>query len=404
MLNIKKYLKIEYVLSLYLFIVFGSLLLEKYLSILLFRSIVLGFLVLPFFYKVIGGSIKKYAIALVCFIFLVLFSSYISPYAEGIGHSEMIFHWILVLPLAVLIYYSKPSLKKLLWMLAFSALVGFTVANIDFYTGMRRSSGIHGQAIIWGDTAVVIGLLALVLSLYIEEKTYKLIAFLIFFVGIFVNVVSLSRGGFIALIVCIPIIIFLYKKKYGLKKIIPVLIVALVFFSAIFATLGSGVMDRIETGIRNVEGYLQDKEKYTDSSMGLRLEMWQSSIRAFKERPLTGVGFQQGFRNWLKQDSDYLGYKHFKHSHSEYFSMISTYGSLAALFFIIAILYFMKGTKRAGSPISVLAIFLVVIYMCHSLTESYWTSQVGSITFILISTYLLILAQLDQHSASEQVQ
>lgn len=122
----------------------------------------------------------------------------------------------------------------------------------------------------------------------------------------------------------------------------------------------SSVFDnRVSAAVENVSSY-SNNEKY-NTSIGLRLMMYESAWIMIKERPLVGYGpdaFSIRFKEVSKQrvkerfGDDFEGFK-FSHVHNQFLMTWVQYGLVAFLFlvllFMFLLVYFLSGIKKSGS-------------------------------------------------------
>jgi len=188
-----------------------------------------------------------------------------------------------------------------------------------------------------------------VFSLAWDEKPSKLsiaIHLLGGLCGIYVIYVSQTRGVWIAL----PIFIILgyaafVPKAFALKKIgyllAAVAIVGVLFFSTDLAK------SRIEQAAQDIQIYAVDKN--TDTSVGVRFQLWEAGWKMIEEHPFIGVGTGDYYKEALKEmasrrvlPTDYNG----AHSHNELIYSTATMGVLGLIAILMTYLvpayYFSK--------------------------------------------------------------
>jgi O-antigen ligase len=131
---------------------------------------------------------------------------------------------------------------------------------------------------------------------------------------------------------------FIFSKN---KIIIFPLITALLVFM-VFINGGNIVKNRVVTAYDNITQWSQGENR--TSSVGIRLEMYESGIQAFKEKPFFGHGYLRG----TKEVSRYVDVnarervRHFIQLHNEYITTIIEKGmlGLASLLLILFIPFF----------------------------------------------------------------
>lgn len=105
-----------------------------------------------------------------------------------------------------------------------------------------------------------------------------------------------------AQIICLPALVLVLRYRYRLPVKWMALLVAAVSVLAILAVSFSP--DRFSTRFREGITEIQHYDAHRDSSMGLRLSMWQYAGKLFVEHPLAGVGRQGYYREVSKFSHD----------------------------------------------------------------------------------------------------
>lgn len=165
---------------------------------------------------------------------------------------------------------------------AFAAVMA-TDPHVTTYASTSFMNHIH-----LGDMALLLGFLSLFSVNWIGEDhvTVKLFKLLGLIAGSYVSVVSSARGGWIA----IPVFVLVYfhfrvSGKLYSKAAIAMLLLGL---AAGFAYL------LIEPVHQRIWMIYSDLSKFsggqTDTSIGVRLQLWQAALHLFAQHPLFGVG------------------------------------------------------------------------------------------------------------------
>ena len=182
-------------------------------------------------------------------------------------------------------------------------LGAWTVGGIGLYERLalgvaRADNGMN--AIPFGNLSLLLGGLSLLAALWwarasgLNGRWRKLgveVAVGAALSGILASLLSGTRGGWLSA----PLLLWLCYRT-GREVLGPdlqrwwrggMLVVSLLLASVVVLPQ-SGVIDRVELAVDNVQQYWQQDQR--GSSVGLRLEMWRSGWALFQERPLTGWG------------------------------------------------------------------------------------------------------------------
>ena len=172
-----------------------------------------------------------------------------------------------------------------------------------------------------------------------EGLLEKIIGLVAFAFGLGMIIDSGIRLSWLVFVVLSFIVFnFIFSKN---KIIIFPLITALLVFM-VFINGGNIVKNRVVTAYDNITQWSQGENR--TSSVGIRLEMYESGIQAFKEKPFFGHGYLRG----TKEVSRYVDVsarervRHFVQLHNEYITTIVEKGmlGLASLLLILFIPFF----------------------------------------------------------------
>ncbi len=160
--------------------------------------------------------------------------------------------------------------------------------------GAPRASGFptkHTNAIQWGNLALLMAVMLLVQALCMRKRLDgrgKLLAGVAVLAGLHGSVLSQSRGGWLALLLAIPVgLLLLYRidRRAVLK--------AMAGLAALIALVGvmnyQVVAQRFHIMEQEVQTY--DTARDASSSVGQRMEHWRFAVDMIKEKPLLGWGF-----------------------------------------------------------------------------------------------------------------
>lgn len=245
--------------------------------------------------------------------------------------------YLLTLPVLFILLTCKDK-REWLWYGVISG--NFLALPISIYqryvVGESRASGWE-NAIHFGNISMLLAFLSLVSAIYFFSQNRKKLFFLSIFAslcGVVVSIFSGTRGGWVA----VPLIaFFLYWESRDLLTEKMRKIVFTIFSSFILICLfvpQIGVQNRMLNAVEDVKIYLKGD---TDTSVGLRFEMWKASWYMFTQKPLLGVGASQSkkIRESLA-DEGYISKNavNFATAHNEYLEALSERGIVGLLFLL----------------------------------------------------------------------
>ncbi|MCR3930718.1 O-antigen ligase family protein [Aeromonas caviae] len=171
------------------------------------------------------------------------------------------------------------------------ALIAGGIAIYDkFVLGYDRAFG-DIMPLQSGNIAMSLGLFCLC-GLFWAQKCGKF-AFSLFMLlgtcgGMGASFLSGTRGGWVMLPLILLSIAMLFKERIYRKSSLIMTMGALLFCALLVVQPQSGVEARISLAQRDISQYL-DKTNL-NTSLGIRLQLWQSAWQSFTEKPLFGWG------------------------------------------------------------------------------------------------------------------
>jgi O-antigen ligase len=245
--------------------------------------------------------------------------------------------------------------------------------------------------------ASIAGLLAL-LSIHVSLATKSTKTKLLFGVFSILPVISLvlteSRGVWLAF-ACALLVLFLNKFRFTFRGVALLLIL---LSSVVFMLSGSFVEQRIEQTRYEFE---QIQKGNMNTSIGLRIQMWQAAVKLADGNWLLGLGnehfeklellYKQ--RKITKTLYDY----HPPHYHNQFIDSVVKSGLIGLAFLLLLLmlpLYLVRHTNKNTKNI---VISVVALYVVMGLTDApFYNGQ----TFILyVLTMLVLLNSASQPSA-----
>ena len=303
---------------------------------------------------------------------------------------------LIILPCTIPIYIlfkRYPVNEAALWIgVSLGAIIAAIVAifQILLSPGSTRVGG-STNPIMFGDIALVMGFISLAGTSWFFKinRGLCLIPVAAFFSGILASILSLSRGGWLAIPVFLVLFICFVIKRFSLRQVLPLLAIFIVISGTIAFAPGLNVKDklvnRVERTMINLSGYLESEsvdDPVRSTSVGHRLEMWKTSWFIFKEYPLFGVGwgnFDDQAKKYVDKKIVIPGVAKFPHPHSQYFSALAK-GGIAGILSVVVLfgvpgVFFISGLRAPVSNQDFLRIPLagfifILSFIIFGLTEA----------------------------------
>lgn len=306
-----------------------------------------------------------------------------------------------LIPLVLFSLLYVTQIKKvsvLFWSCGLAVVIAFIMTLIAVSQGLPRGGGaLHGAAIIFGNLAMLFGVLCFIFSAYFFRNRLFFVFLFLGLLGVTVSLFSGTRGGWIVLITLPFVLIPFIAKQFQIKIIVAILGIILLFASMVFLT-DNNIKDRLLTAYFEIIQMLSSGH-FTSGSLGLRLELWRASFLAFLSSPFFGIGVGEfyAFKHALFEEGKIpANILTFKHSHSEYFSILSNMGLLGVTFYIVFFVWLWRLFLKAASSkikevkfLGLAGISTIVCYLDFSLSESFFSSHLGSGAFYFLMTLFI---------------
>jgi len=299
------------------------------------------------------------------------------------------------------IQYYRNSYKELIAAFLFGVVMLMIPTYLDFtgvfnwfgYDGasFANESYIHmtdqGRNLVYFKNQIVHGymtsILCTTLFAYFIYNKKNNIKYLIGIFFCFFTILFLIKGR-MALIGLIGsfVILFLYFDIDKKKKIL--FLMSISILGAIFAISNNTIQIRIESIYKEAYNYIV----YSDitTSGGTRLHYLSISWNLFLQHPLLGAG-GGAFREFLIKSNDPLVSQNHYHTHNEYMTLLSLYGSVGIGIFLWLIREIYAGLSQIDSPEVKYSIFsAITIFLINALTDSSLNNQWEGWAFILFTS------------------
>lgn len=275
--------------------------------------------------------------------------------------------------------------------------------------GLILASGQHLYArtyflmhIHLGDLALMLGVLSVLSINWTRKDSPWLVGLKVLglLAGAYVSLLSGARGGWAA----IPMFLVAWALTSPLfqKNLLPKLVL-LVVACGLAGILSFYVSDTVHMRVEAAVSDLRAAHHTYNSSLGARIQLWQTAVEAFGENPLVGVG-PQGYRDLIakKEASGEMmvpvAITGMGEIHSYYFATLARYGlagmaGLVLLFFVPLWLFY-KRRKEADDYRRIAArmgMAVVLGFMVYCLTVEMFNLKMIA-TFYAMNVAVLLAA------------
>jgi O-antigen ligase len=183
------------------------------------------------------------------------------------------------------------------------------------------------------------------------------------------NVVYITpgRSGYLALVVLslTLLLTYMYMQK---KFIVPLLVIALI---PLILLSSANVKQRVSQGVNEAE---QFQTKAEATSMGIRMVLWNNTIKLIKERPLFGYGtgaFEKAYTPKVENEPKWK--QDIKHDpHNQYLKIATEQGLVGLAFFLWMIFSFFK--QDVDTTHRLLGIGVLLVWCGNSLFSSHFST------------------------------
>lgn len=204
--------------------------------------------------------------------------------------------YLFFIPILILLLKAPPATRVVwagLMTGTFSAL-GLALWQRHIH-GNVRPDGFMTSAIPFGNLSLMAGILCLAGITWANTRPryawcWKLILYAGFLAGMYVSLLSGSRGGWLALPAMLAIFLAAFLKKDKLKAIAFSALLLLAAIAAVGISMQGVIMARYDAAIAEIHDYAANGN--ASSSVGLRLEAWRTAVGNIAEKPLLGWSYK----------------------------------------------------------------------------------------------------------------
>jgi O-antigen ligase len=353
-----------------------------------------------FYYK------KKIFIFLIIFFIYIVFVSLISEFPVNSLRSTLFYFRFYLMFLAIwfLLDQNKNFPKYFLLSIILPLTACFFYSLGDIYNSIRfetkvadyRISGLFGTELIQGSYFIRFLILFVgVYALVNNNFKNKFIYYLIFFVSIFIVLVSGERSS-IGLLFIFLFLYFIFSEFKIIEKF--KIFICIIFITILSLSYLPGLKERI---FDNTKTLIFEEEKIKVFSRGHQ-EHYESALKMFKKNMITGVGIRNFRLECRKDEYKYIGVNSCTtHPHNTYVQFLAETGIIGFLFIFSLLLYIskflifnflnvIKGKKISNSAVLFsIAIFINIFPLVP--TGSFFNNWLSTVYYLPLAFFFYSL-------------
>ncbi len=347
---------------------------------------------LPFFHD----QLKVYSYLVLAFFLSIVMSVILSENpVQGIGRIGSNIHFLVAPFVAYGIYKSNVDLKHIVLAIKLSVLVGSVYA---IYLGGGRAEVGSDSSTIFGFIMAFFGFLTII-DIWTQSNKEKLFSMFIFFLAMYSVLLSGTRIAFVITIALFFSVLFIWSTRGYLTKKRLLLIVTVLTVITAFCMNNKSFNNRIDVAFNQFKTFSVD----TDSrgSVDLRLSMWDGGLKAFKQQPIIGYGYQN---TGLEASRHVSGpnakafIKGQKMLHNDYVNSLVGFGilglsALLALLFFPLTLFFKRLKADKDYTRNAIGVLFIIALSVFAITDSIYSHNVMRSFVVFFLGVLLPLAR-----------
>jgi O-antigen ligase len=319
--------------------------------------------------------------------------------------------WLAISPIIAMLKLKRRAMGLGSLSAVFLALI---LTLIQFYVfDISRPYGLYGVgpmgsgAVKFGDMAILIGALSVFLLFDDNNKKIRILGFIGMLIGIIIAMYSQTRGGVLAILLCVLMWVLFFRRKRKMKiskkKVLIFISIFLISF-LLNRMMNDHIYSAIQKTLQEVKISLEGR---SDTAFGLRLQLWQSALYLFEEHPLMGVGlnnFKQSISVFAKQNLISELAASYAHAHNEYLCSLATGGIIG--FIVTSLLFFLPlfifKRKYSSCIWARCGFWCVCLESFFALTDCMFDRQMTVLALVIIVSIALagIISQAREELAS----
>lgn len=298
--------------------------------------------------------------------------------SEGLNLAQKSHYWLYTFAIASIC----PPYSFIILIKAFLAGLSLNVSiSILQYLGivpMLKGCPAGFMGPITYSLLLVFGLL--LLSFYyrrVKGRRYQIFLILLMVTYLFSLSVNTGRIGYLAVVILSPWILYnILGRKHLLKIAVGILIWIIIL------SLSPTVRDRTKQALDDVKAYYHGDK---NTSVGMRLHMWEGAIKIFLQKPILGVG-TGGYMKAMMKYKDDPNLPDFAQPHNSFLYIASSYGIVGLFLLLWLFVVFMRKGWHARESIEGFSVLSFgAVLLIGSLTDTQILSLSTAKMFALLT-------------------
>lgn len=338
---------------------------------------------------------RDYLLLCTLLLYFAVFTANMLYHADPAREIDIPLRALLAVPVLLLLIAYPPRAEAWWSGLAIGAITGAALAFYQLYHNISiRPQAATSNAIHYGNVSMLFGVLSLcgLEWAYAQRQRFAWMTLLLVgcLAGIFGSILSGSRGGWIAMPVCLIILAILHARIHGKRYFIITLTLLVGLIVAAYNMPHSPIHQRAATAVFELENF--EDTGNVETSVGQRIEMWRNALDMSSQNILLGIG-RTGYlaqkQILVKEGKMSKDVGEYTNAHNDYIDALvkrGVTGLLALLtLFLIPLALFARATHHSPAsarPFALAGVILLTCYMIFGLTTSSLTLNIGIIMLI----------------------
>ena len=281
------------------------------------------------------------------------------------------------------------------WGATWGASLAGVTAMIDIgVLGAPRAEGFTGNAIVFGNLALVLGAVAW----WLGPRRWAVPAVAMALVA---SMLSGSRGGWLAVPVLAGLALADHRRRGGTVPLGRIATAAVGLTAAVVLMGGGMPVERLQAALNDVTDYMgaEAPEPATGTSIGARFEAWRAAGEVIRDHPLLGVGWGnlgEAFDAQVADGSRHPRIATFTHAHHHLLGALASAG-IVGLMTHVAVLavpaWWCRRAWRSDSAsarrLGGLGLAVVGAYVVFGQTEAIFDDGIAVALYALVTGVVL---------------
>ncbi|TNC76270.1 O-antigen ligase family protein [Janthinobacterium lividum] len=355
---------------------------------------------------------RDYLILGTLLLYFAIFTANMLYHGDPARELDMPLRALLAVPVLLLLLAYPPRPAAWWGGLAIGAIAGAALAFHQFDPNIAiRPQAATSNPIHYGNVSVLLGLLSLCGLEWACAQRQRLAWIVLLLAGCLAgisgSILSGSRGGWIAMPVCLIILALQHARIHGKRYFIITLALLVGLIVAAYNMPHSPLQQRAASAVSELEKF--EDTGNVDTSVGQRIEMWHSALDMSSQNILLGIG-RTGYLSQKQilvdegKMSKAVG--EYTNAHNDYLDALVKRGiiGLAALLalFLVPLTLFVRALRHgpvSARPFSLAGVILCSCYMIFGLTTSSLTLNIGIIMLVFPMVILWALLRQQERTA-----